>query len=130
MSIDIGGDWPRLRTLAAPLDLVLRNLIDNAIKHHDQKNGRITVTARDGAEALAITVTDDGPGIPREWHAAVFLPFRKVSEERHNEESSGIGLALVRRTLDRIGGIIELQSDPPRLRGTTFDVRWPKAISN
>jgi signal transduction histidine kinase len=129
MTIDVGGDWPQLTTLVAPLDLVLRNLVDNAIKHHDRTIGRITLNARDNGEALTITVTDDGPGIPREWHAAVFLPFRKVDEEHHHGESSGIGLALVRRTLDRIGGIVELQADPPRKRGTTFVVRWPKTIA-
>lgn len=129
MTVHVGGDWPRLTTLAAPLDLVLRNLVDNAIRHHDRKDGRITLTAREDGDALTITVADDGPGIPREWHTAVFLPFRKVGEEQRHEDSSGIGLALVRRTLDRIGGIIELQSDPPRRRGTTFVVRWPKTIA-
>ncbi len=128
MTVDVGGDWPRLTTLAAPLDLVLRNLVDNAIKHHDRTEGHIMLRARDDGDALTITVTDDGPGIPREWHAAVFLPFRKAGEDQRRDDSSGIGLALVRRTLDRIGGIVELQSDPPRQRGTTFVVRWPKTI--
>ena len=129
MNVEIDGDWPRLTTLAAPLDLVLRNLIDNAIKHHDRSDGRITLIARDDGNALTIIVADDGPGIPREWHDAVFLPFRKAGEEQRHDESSGIGLALVRRTLDRIGGTVELKSDPPRRRGTTFVVRWPKTIA-
>ena len=129
MIVEIGGDWPRLTTLAAPLDLVLRNLVDNAIKHHDRTVGRIVLNARNDGDALTITVADDGPGIPSEWHTAVFLPFRTVVEGQRRDESSGIGLALVRRTLDRIGGIIELQSDPLRQRGTTFVVRWPKTIS-
>jgi signal transduction histidine kinase len=129
MTVDVVGDWPRLTTLAAPLDLILRNLVDNAIKHHDRKDGRITLTARDDGDALTMTVADDGPGIPHEWHTAVFLPFRKVGEDQSHEDSSGIGLALVRRTLDRIGGIVELKSDPPRRRGTTFVVRWPKTIA-
>lgn len=128
MTIDIDGDWPRLITLAAPLDLVLRNLVDNAIKHHDRNEGRISLHARDDGDALTITVADDGPGVPREWHAAVFLPFRKAGEEARDDNSSGIGLALVRRTLDRIGGTIELHSDPPRQRGANFVVRWPKTI--
>jgi signal transduction histidine kinase len=130
MKIEIGGDWPQMTTLAAPLDLVLRNLIDNAAKHHDRKDGHIALTARDDGDALIITIADDGPGIAREWHAAVFLPFRKAGDDQRDDESSGIGLALVRRTLDRIGGIIELQSNPPHHRGATFVVRWPKTIAN
>lgn len=128
MIVEVEGDWPRLRTLAAPLDLVLRNLVDNALKHNDAGFGRVTVTARDGGDTLDITVADNGPGIPREWQAAVFLPFRKVGEDQEQAESPGIGLALVRRTLDAVGGSVELQSDPSRQRGTTFLVRWPKAI--
>lgn len=129
MTIEISGDWPRMTTLAAPLDLVLRNLVDNAIKHHDRESGRIALVARDDGDALTVTVTDDGPGIPSEWHAAVFLPFRKAGDDQRDDGSSGIGLALVRRTLDRIGGGVELHSNPPHRRGTTFVVRWPRWIA-
>jgi signal transduction histidine kinase len=129
IAIDVEGHWPRLQTLQAPLDLVVRNLIDNAIKHHDRMEGRISVRADDGGDALRITVTDDGPGIPRDWHDAVFMPFRKVSDDASHLDSSGVGLALVRRTLDRLSGSVELLSDAPERRGTTFVVRWPKSIS-
>jgi signal transduction histidine kinase len=129
IAIAVEGDWPRLMTLAPPLELVLRNLIDNAIKHHDRPNGRVRLSAREGSDALEITICDDGPGIPQEWQTAVFLPFRKVGDANNAEDSSGMGLALVRRTLDRIGGGIRLQSDAPHQRGTTFHIRWPKTIS-
>jgi signal transduction histidine kinase len=129
MTIAIEGSWPHLMTLAAPLELVLRNLVGNAIKHHDRLEGYIVLSARIGDGTLDITIQDDGPGIPRDWHTAVFLPFRKVNDTDSTEESSGMGLALVRRTLDRIGGSIRLQSDAPLTRGTTFHVRWPNRIS-
>lgn len=127
MMITIEGSWPQLMTLAAPLELVLRNLIGNAIKHHDRPDGRILLSARIGEDTLDITVRDDGPGIPPEWQDAVFLPFRRM-DESDDAESSGMGLALVRRTLDRIGGSIRLQSGAPSKRGTTFHVRWPRII--
>ncbi|MBS0241667.1 MAG: hypothetical protein JSS20_05775, partial [Proteobacteria bacterium] len=44
-SVAIEGEWPTLETLAEPLDIVLRNLIDNAVKHHDRDDGRIVVSA-------------------------------------------------------------------------------------
>jgi signal transduction histidine kinase len=128
MTIAIEGSWPHLMTLAAPLELVLRNLVGNAIKHHDRTDGRILLSARIGEDTLDIAVHDDGPGIAREWQDAVFLPFRKVDDTNDAGDSSGMGLALVRRTLDRIGGSIRLQSDAPHQRGTTFHVRWPKRI--
>ncbi len=129
MNITIEGSWPHLMTLAAPLELVLRNLVGNAIRHHDRTEGRILISARIGDGTLDITVQDDGPGIPSDWQSAVFLPFRKVDDTDSAEDSSGMGLALVRRTLDRIGGSIRLQSDAPLARGTAFHVRWPNRIS-
>lgn len=126
--IEIAGEWPRLVTLVQPLDLVVRNLVDNAVKHHDRPRGRIHIEARISGSMLEIEIADDGPGIPVDWQSAVFLPFRKSAEDDRHPESSGIGLALVRKTLERVGGRIEVRSDPPRQRGTTFVLFWPRDL--
>lgn len=126
MQVRRSGTWPTVRTTPAPLDLVLRNLIDNAIKHHDRDVGVVDVRARDTGAALVIDVTDDGAGISRDWHEAIFEPFRRIDDTKA-PESSGIGLALVKRTIEIAGGRIEVLSDPERARGTTFRVTWPKA---
>ena len=125
MRLSRAGTWPSVRTTLAPLDLVLRNLIDNAIKHHDRRDGIVQVVSADSAAVLTIDVTDDGPGITRDWHEAIFEPFRRI-DDTHAPESSGIGLALVKRTIEIAGGRIEVRSDPERGRGTTFRVTWPK----
>jgi signal transduction histidine kinase len=125
MTIDLLGPWPTLRTTPVPLDLVLRNLIDNAVKHHDRDAGRVRLSTETVAGALVFDVADDGPGIAPEWHQAIFQPFSRVDDHRH-PESSGIGLALVKRTVEAAGGRIEVRSDPARARGTTFRVTWPK----
>ncbi len=70
---------------------------------------------------------DDGPGIPPDWHAAVFQAFRKVADRAHTD-GSGIGLALVKKTIESVGGSISIVSDPAHRRGTTFRVIWPKTI--
>jgi signal transduction histidine kinase len=125
MSLVISGDWPTLRTTPVPLDLVLRNLIDNAVKHHDRDEGRIHATSRALNQMLVVDIADDGPGIPPDWHEAIFKPFNQIDGTRH-PESSGIGLALVKRTIEAAGGRIEVISDPAKARGTTFRVLWPK----
>lgn len=121
--IDIAGAWPTIETLEAPLDLVLRNLIDNAIKHHDRPDGVICVEANDMGGHLLFTITDDGPGIPASAHETVFLPFRTLGGPTGG---TGMGLALVRRTLETLDGRIEIVATDPGNRGTTFRVIWPK----
>lgn len=123
ITVEITGDWPKLTTLAAPLDLALRNLVDNAIKHRDCDNGRVQISCADAGEALEITVADDGPGIPPEHQASIFLPFRTV---RNGGE--GMGLAIVKKMVDAAGGSIVLTSNPVQRRGTTLKIRWPKQI--
>lgn len=125
LKLSIEGQWPTMRAAVTPLDLVLRNLIDNAVKYHDRSDGRIRVIARDAPGHLVVDVVDDGPGIPKEWHQAIFDPFKRIDDEA-SPESSGLGLALVKRTLEAEGGKIEVISDPPTTRGTTFRVTWPK----
>lgn len=127
-AIAIEGTWPTIVTLAEPLDIVLRNLIDNAVKHHDLEDGHIIVRAEQVADRLAISVIDDGPGIAPDWHQAVFQPFRQMADSEH-ADGAGIGLALVKRTVERFGGRIDLTSDPSVGRGTTFRVAWPLSLS-
>ncbi len=121
MQIDMCGSWPRLETFAAPLDLVLRNLIDNAVKHHDRDAGRILLTCIDHPTALEILVTDDGPGIPREHRDSIFLPFRNLSGE-----GEGMGLAIVQKMIAAAQGSIRVRDNIDQTRGITFIVHWPK----
>jgi signal transduction histidine kinase len=121
------GHWPRLETLSIPLDIALRNLIENALKHHDRKEGCVTLGAEEGASHVVFSVADDGPGIAPEWHATVFQAFRKVTDRAH-PDGSGIGLALVKKTVESVGGSISIASDPAQRRGTAFRVVWPKVV--
>jgi signal transduction histidine kinase len=121
MQIDVRGSWPRLETFAAPLDLVLRNLIDNAVKHHDRDGGRITINCADHPSALEISVADDGPGIAAEHYESIFLPFRTLSGT-----GEGMGLAIVQKMVAAAGGAIHVRGNTDQSRGVTFIVHWPK----
>jgi signal transduction histidine kinase len=118
------GTWPTIRSAVAPFDLMLRNLVDNAVKHHDIGAGEVVVQGDIVGSHLEICVIDDGSGIPTDWHDAIFEPFRRIDDNK-SPESSGIGLALVKRTIELAGGRIEVHSDPDTSRGTTFRVYWP-----
>lgn len=127
IGIRIDGDWPTIATLAAPLDLILRNLIQNALQHHDRNTGRIVVSCANETSELIIEISDDGPGIPPEHHGAIFLPFRTLGSP-DGKGGTGIGLAMVKKMVDAAGGTITVRSDPRQSRGATFVVKWPKLI--
>ena len=117
----VAPDPPTVTTARAPLALVVRNLIGNAIKHHDRPDGRVTVAARVEGDRLAVEVADDGPGIAPEYQARVFEMFQTL-RPRDEVEGSGMGLAIVKKTVESRGGRVTVAS---RGRGTTFEVLWP-----
>jgi len=113
-----------LETDRTQLQLVLQNLITNAIKHHDGTSGRIRVEALAEGDGYRFTVTDDGPGIPPQHRERVFQMFQTL-RPRDEVEASGMGLALVRKAVEHAGGTITLD-DAPGGRGARFSFTWPK----
>jgi len=119
------GELPRFATARAPLEMTLRNLIGNAIKHHDRGHGQVTVSARDAGDFWEFEVVDDGPGIPADQREKVFQMFHKL-RSRDRVEGSGMGLALVKKIVEGLGGRIGLRPAPRR--GAVFFFSWPKKI--
>jgi signal transduction histidine kinase len=119
------GTMPVIRTHRVPIRRVLENLISNGLKHHDRAEGRITVQARSVDEATEFRVTDDGPGIPPQFHDRIFLMFQTLAS-RDDVESSGIGLTIVKKKVQTHGGRIWVESAPPA-RGTSFIFTWKEA---
>lgn len=115
IAVEVEGEWPKLVTLCAPLELVLRNLICNAQQHHDRESGLVRVACADSQDALVITVTDDGPGVAPRHQAAIFQPFRTLKGEAAT--STGMGLAMVERVVASVGGAVTMSSNPAEARG-------------
>jgi len=120
MRID-AGPFIAART---PLESVLRNLIGNAVKHHDRTTGNIDVHVRDQGGFCVFTITDDGPGIPLVSQQRVFRMFQTLACA--DRETAGIGLALSKRLAEAHGGRISLRSDG--VRGAAFEVWWPRFL--
>ena len=115
---------PTLRTARAPLTQVLQNLISNAIKHHDRPgNGHVRIDALALPDAIEFTVTDDGPGIPERFRERVFGMFQTL-KPRDEIEGSGMGLAIVKKLIDRQGGNIWL-TDRASGQGLSVRFTWP-----
>lgn len=122
VTLEIDAPVATLITPEAPLALVVRNLLDNAIKHHDCDSVHLKVAVHWGDRRAVFRVTDDGPGIPPTEHDRIFDIFR--IRDGRSSGGSGIGLALVRRIVQRLGGTMRVESDGVT-RGTTFVFDWP-----
>ncbi|WP_319531856.1 CheR family methyltransferase [uncultured Cohaesibacter sp.] len=127
ITLDVAGLGRSLKTHRAPIMLVFRNLIENAVKYHDKDEGLIRVKQSElDDDFWSFSVSDDGPGIDPKYHEKILLPFRKL-ERKDKIPGNGMGLALVKKAIESLGGSIEIISDPETVPGTTFRFTWPKA---
>lgn len=111
-------------TAAIALRQVLYNLINNAVKHHDREDGHIVVSAIEEGDFVRIDVADDGPGIDPAHHDKIFHIFATL-KSRDRVDSSGMGLAFVKKHVSLVGGRVTVASDGQR--GTVFTVMWPRS---
>ncbi|WP_420006816.1 sensor histidine kinase [Arenibacterium sp. LLYu02] len=109
-----------------PLETVLVNLIGNGIKHHDKPYGCINVSLVLDGDFFKIAVEDDGPGIDPIYHERIFEVFQTL-KSRDQLESSGMGLAFVKKHIEVVGGEIYVLSDGDS--GTKFEFLWPREIA-
>jgi signal transduction histidine kinase len=101
---------------------VLENLVRNAIKYMGSSSvRRITVQASVRDAVARIEVADTGPGIPPEFHGKIFEPFVRGPET--GTEGAGLGLATVKRLVERHGGKVGVDSQPGN--GSVFRVELP-----
>ena len=115
---------PAFQGARIPIEIALRNLVSNAIKHHDRDQGRVVVSARADGNFVILAVTDDGPGIPPASRERVFRLFQTLGAPQRR--GSGIGLALARRVVEVHGGRIEVESPVADGRGCMFKIWWPR----
>ena len=105
------------------LGRVLSNLVDNAVRHAE---ARVSVTVRTVGDAVEVVVADDGPGIAVEDRERVFERFTRLDEGRARDAGGmGLGLAVVRGTVERLGGTVTLDDAEPH--GARFTLRFPAA---
>ena len=114
---------PVLYTEKLPLFQIFSNLISNAVKYHDKQNGLIKIYHHEHPTYYQFFVEDNGPGIAKSYHNKIFVIFQTL-QERDSLESTGVGLAIVKKILDDRNQIIHITSDTGK--GAIFSFTWPK----
>lgn len=123
--VDVDLCPARLTADPAAISRVIRNLVDNAVRH---ANSRITieVISRDGTAILS--VSDDGPGIVPAQRARVFERFVRLDADRSRDGGgAGLGLAIVAEVVAAHGGTVSIDDRPGG--GTTMTVTFPQHIN-
>ncbi|MBT1704380.1 sensor histidine kinase [Chryseosolibacter indicus] len=123
VAIDVQKDLPVFETEKIPLQQIFSNLIGNAIKYNDKRNGKIKIYARKSPSYYTFFVEDNGPGIDKAYHDKIFMIFQTL-QERDSFESTGVGLAIVKKILDDRRQSIKLTSTVGK--GSVFSFTWPK----
>jgi PAS domain S-box-containing protein len=103
---------------------ILLNLLANAVKYN-RPGGMVWIKHEISARSIAITVHDDGPGIPHEMQSRLFVPFDRLGAERTGIDGTGIGLSLTRALAELMDGSLTVDSEPGR--GSGFTVTLPRA---
>jgi signal transduction histidine kinase len=117
------GDMPMIVTEKLRLEQVFSNLISNAVKYTDKAVGKIKISSHEYDKYYEFSVSDNGQGIQPEYYEKIFIIFQTL-RERDAFESTGVGLAIVKKIIDDQKAVIHVESKPEK--GTTFKFTWPK----
>ncbi|MEE2674695.1 MAG: ATP-binding protein [Myxococcota bacterium] len=119
--VDIGADLPNAAIGEDPLRQVILNLMLNALEATPER-GRVALGASRVSNGLALTIDDEGPGVPEAERSRLFEPFFSTRSER----PVGLGLTVCRRLIAAANGTIHVE-DAPAGPGARFVVRLPIA---
>lgn len=98
------------------LKQILLNLMQNAVKHSDKSQIKIDVVVREDETAFIFDIKDNGPGIAAKDQQRIFDLFQTINNKK--KESTGIGLSVVKRLVEKLGGEIKVSSEIGK--GSTF----------
>jgi signal transduction histidine kinase len=122
VSVRIEGKLPVLRYDRTQLAQVFQNLIQNGIQHLGRPSGEVVVSCRERPEEFEFSVRDDGVGVPEPHRERIFQMFYVVHPER---ETTGMGLAIVRKIIEMNGGSVSVHSRPGRGTVIRFSIQRP-----
>lgn len=124
--ISVENVLPTIVAEPTRIQQIFQNLLSNAIKYADKPQTRIRIACRDEGEHWKLSITDNGPGIESRHFERIFHLFQTLAP-RDRIESTGVGLALVRKIVEMYGGLIWVESVVGE--GSTFYFTLPQATA-
>ena len=122
--IEIMSSVEQIKVDPVGLRRVFENLVGNAVKyHHAVDTLKISITCKETSDALAFSLTDNGPGIDPKYQQRIFEMFQTL-RTGDAPESTGIGLAVVKKIVEVHGGQVTLISKTGE--GAMFSFEWPR----
>jgi signal transduction histidine kinase len=119
------GPLPHVQADPALLEVVLDNLMSNALKYGPRTDGRIDITAERRSDRWRLSVASGGKPIAPEEAAHIFQPFHRLPSERR-VRGIGLGLTICARLMERLGGAIGVDTSVDS--GNTFWITLPAAV--
>ena len=105
------------------LNAILQNLIENAIKYSRDQSPYVLIVVRYESGRIIIEVKDNGQGIPSEQQSKIFEMFYRATQ---NASGTGLGLYILKRSVDRLKGTVDIKSEVGV--GSTFTVKLPSLV--
>ncbi|RRB06558.1 sensor histidine kinase [Larkinella rosea] len=123
IEVEIEPENARVQADRLHLGNAINNLIDNAIKY-SKESVQICINSQTDENGWRLTVQDNGNGIPKVYHEAIFDRFFRIpTGNLHPVKGFGLGLSYVRQVVEKHGGRIEVSSEPGR--GSVFRIWIP-----
>jgi len=126
IAVRVASRLPSIRAEKTSIQQVLQNLIANAIRYLDKPQGRIEIGCADQGASWRFSVADNGPGIEARHFQRIFQLFQTLNP-RDRVESTGVGLAIVKKIVEQYGGQVWVESALGQ--GSTFFFTLPKTIN-
>ncbi|SNZ01260.1 PAS domain-containing sensor histidine kinase [Flagellimonas pacifica] len=106
---------PSIKADKTKIHQLFQNFLSNAVVNIDKKDGLVEIDCKENKTHWEFSIKDNGVGIPKEYHEKIFQIFQSIGS---NERSTGIGLSIVKKIIDRYHGKVWLESEIGE--GTTF----------
>lgn len=123
VTISVPEKLPVIQADSTKMHQLFQNIISNAVVHIEKEKGVVMVIAKENDDFWEFTIKDNGVGIPEKYHEKIFKIFQSIGND---ERSTGIGLSIVKKIVDRYEGTVWVESEMGE--GTDFHFTIKKSL--